>query len=572
MNVQSIYNIAQICALHNISNAILSPGSRCAPLVVGFSRHEAIDTRVIIDERSAGYIALGVAQQTNKPSILVCTSGTAALNYAPAIAEAYFLQVPLLVLTADRPPEWIGQQDGQTIHQVELYGKHVKRSYQLPVDTSCRDAEWHFERVISEAINMANQEPKGPVHLNIPIREPFYPQMGELVGFKDNVKVIRCIEPELRLTASQWQRMIEKINRCKKVLILCGQNILSNELKTSLDCILQLTNVVLCGDILANLHGVENASRFVDGILALQNDAEIEVLRPDLLITFGQSVLSRNVKAFFMKCHAQEHWHIQPSPVAADTFQSLTDVVQVKPEYFFQHLAQVFSGYTQEIDYRSRWKQLESSTLQALNESLSSIHSFSELHIMNSILGKIDNDCILHLGNSMSVRYANMFNVRNPDIKVYCNRGTSGIDGSVSTALGHALVSDKLNILIIGDVSVLYDRNAFWNRHIPDNFKIIVLNDSGGGIFKLIDGPSSLVELNECFVTHQTFDTSHIAREAGLKYINCDSAHSLDEGLDCFLDSDTGKSILEIFTDSDVNTSAFNEYKKILKSNFERLR
>jgi 2-succinyl-5-enolpyruvyl-6-hydroxy-3-cyclohexene-1-carboxylate synthase len=569
VNIQSIYNIAQICAAQHIANAILSPGSRCAPLLVGFSRHPAIATRVIIDERSAAYIALGIAQQTRNPVVLVCTSGTAALNYAPAIAEAYFLQVPLLVLTADRPAEWIEQQDGQTIHQTELYGKHVKKFYQLPVDTSAADAQWHFERVVSEAIILSRQEPQGPVHLNIPVREPFYPKIGEQISFNLDVKIIRCIEAESILTASQWQDLLCKIDSCEKVLILCGQYIPGKELKSALQQISKTGSMVLCSDILANLHGV--AVSFADGILALQSDAEVEALKPDLLITFGLSVLSKNVKAFFRKCHVQKHWHIQPSALAADAFQSLTDVVQVKPEYFFVHLAQLLRDRAQNTEFRLRWQQLQTASVQALNQSLHLTQTFSGLQLMRSILNRTDKQCILHLGNSMSVRYANMFGVQNPDIDVYCNRGTSGIDGCVSTALGHALVSDKLNILVVGDVSVLYDRNAFWNRYIPDNFRVIVMNDFGGGIFRLIEGPGNCAELDECFVAHQRMDASHIAEEAGFDYIRCDSFPALENGLDCLFDPAAGKMILELFTDREVNTLAFNHYKMLLKNHCQKL-
>ena len=173
--LQPIWNIAHICYKHGIENVIISPGSRSAPLTLAFARHENLNCKVVADERSAAFVALGIAQQTGKPVVLICTSGSAAYNYAPAIAEAYFQQIPLLVLTADRPPEWIDQLDGQTIRQNNIYGKHVKESYTLPVDLSHKDAIWHVGRIVSEAINLSKTYPFAPVHINAPFREPFYP-------------------------------------------------------------------------------------------------------------------------------------------------------------------------------------------------------------------------------------------------------------------------------------------------------------------------------------------------------------------------------------------------------------
>lgn len=175
---QAIYDIAEICAQHGIQNAVLCPGSRCAPLTLAFANHAAITCRTLSDERSAGFIGLGLAQQTHTPSVLVCTSGSAAYNFAPSVAEAFFQQIPLVVFTADRPAEWIDQWDGQTIRQENIFGGHVKRAYNLPSD-SHPDSVWHINRVVNEAIALAQTFPAGPVHINVPLREPLYPQAGE---------------------------------------------------------------------------------------------------------------------------------------------------------------------------------------------------------------------------------------------------------------------------------------------------------------------------------------------------------------------------------------------------------
>ena len=179
MRLQPIYDIAELCARKGLVNAVLCPGSRCAPLTVAFTRHPKITTRTFSDERSAGFIALGMAQQSGSPTVMVCTSGTAAYNFAPSVAEAYFSQTPLIIFTADRPAEWIAQHDGQTIHQSEIFGKHVKESYQLPQEYDHADSQWAINRIVNEAINISLEEPRGPVHINAPFREPLYPERSE---------------------------------------------------------------------------------------------------------------------------------------------------------------------------------------------------------------------------------------------------------------------------------------------------------------------------------------------------------------------------------------------------------
>ncbi len=563
MNLQSIYNIAEIFAFHGIKHAVISPGSRCAPLILAFSRHPSFETKIVPDERCAAYIALGMAQQSNRPVALICTSGTAALNYAPAIAEAFYQQVPLLILTADRPPEWLDQQDGQTIRQAGCYGKHVKESYLLPVDTSCPDDQWYFERLVSEAVNLANHTPKAPVHLNVPVREPFYPLAGASIEFNSTVKVIRNFQADLRLSVQHWERLISQIHRYKKILIVCGQNQIDDGLKYALSQLGQRCQFAIYGDILSNLHGVEQSRQAIDAALAYINESQKKTLCPDLLITFGQSVLSKHWKIFLRHFSINEHWHIQSVPVTADTFQSLTSVIEVEPEYFFAGLLQRIEKSVQ-ADYRSNWAQLEEISRQVVQETINQTDSFAELPVMAQIMRQVDQACILHLGNSMPVRYANLFRLKNPGCKVFGNRGTSGIDGCVSTAVGYASLSRQLNIVIVGDMTALYDRNAFWNDLIAENFKLIVLNNQGGGIFTLINGPYQMPELDEFFVTKQPFNLENQAHEFNFNYFRSDSWPSLENALDAFFKA-KGPCILEIFTKHAINRAVFEQYQQNLK-------
>jgi 2-succinyl-5-enolpyruvyl-6-hydroxy-3-cyclohexene-1-carboxylate synthase len=223
LRLQPIFDIAEICAWHGIHQAIVCPGSRCAPLTLAFSRHEEITCRTVSDERSAGFVALGIAQQTRMPAVLVCTSGSAAYNFAPAVAEAYFQETPLIILTADRPKEWLDQQDGQTIRQDNLFGKHVKKYYELPQDYNHQETPWHIHRIINEAILASQEYPKGPVHINVPLREPLYPEANEKIGFTKKVKKVAVGKSEQLITQKENKKILQKLwhhrTRCYSLLV-----------------------------------------------------------------------------------------------------------------------------------------------------------------------------------------------------------------------------------------------------------------------------------------------------------------------------------------------------------------
>ncbi|RYG01516.1 MAG: 2-succinyl-5-enolpyruvyl-6-hydroxy-3-cyclohexene-1-carboxylic-acid synthase, partial [Chitinophagaceae bacterium] len=270
MILQPINDIAAICALHGIEEAVLCPGSRSAPLTLAFVRHSGIRTRTITDERSAAFIALGIAQQTKKPVVLVCTSGTAALNFAPAIAEAFYQQIPLLVLTADRPPEWIDQHDGQAIKQQNIYGGHVKKSFQVPVDLTHPDAAWHTNRIINEAINLTQVYPAGPTHINVPFREPFYPVEGEVYSFSKNPRIIKSWSVAASLTENCLSQLQEIISQSKRVLVIAGLNAPDKKLQEAINRASQANSLVFIPDITSNLtsvaHAILNPDRILSGI------------------------------------------------------------------------------------------------------------------------------------------------------------------------------------------------------------------------------------------------------------------------------------------------------------------
>lgn len=548
-----IYNIAEVCAQLGVKDIILSPGSRCAPLTIAFNRHPDVSVRTISDERSAAYIALGLSLGTKNPVGLVCTSGTAAANYLPAVAEAFYQKVPLIVFTADRPPEWINQQDNQAIQQYNLYGKHVKQYYQLPVDLSHKDAKWHMVRSVSEAINNAKEYPKGPVHVNVPFREPFYPDKDTVIKF-DSLRIpFISVNKSGEFIFSDALR--EKLHSSKSIIILGGQQEYDEGITNILSS-LSNKGIPVIGDVISNLHDVKDIINHPDLFLAQK---ENKILKPDLIISFGDNILSKNIKTFFRNNKADNHWHIQSAGQIADTFQSITNVIRTSPKSFFKYLNE--EKLTLHSDFKEKWIQSEGSITKKVKKYLEE-NPEGELAAVSHFLKVVPQNTNLHLANSMAVRYANIVGLPlNRGIEVFANRGTSGIDGCNSTAVGVSLSNPgQQNYLITGDMAFLYDRNAFWHNYPYDNLKILVLNNGGGGIFRLIDGPAELPELEEYFETRQRFKAENTAKEFGFEYYNAIHASDIST-LKPTLDSSGAKFLIEYFSDSKLNQKEFKRFK-----------
>ncbi|QOI98595.1 MAG: 2-succinyl-5-enolpyruvyl-6-hydroxy-3-cyclohexene-1-carboxylic-acid synthase [Flammeovirgaceae bacterium] len=564
MSNQPIYDIAEICARKGIIQVVLCPGSRCAPLTLAFTRHPKIRCRTFSDERSAGFVALGIARQTKQAVVLVSTSGTAGYNYAPAVAEAFFSETPLVVITADRPTEWIAQHDGQTIYQHNLYGKHVKNSYTLPQNYDHPDDCWHINRIINQAINLANAQPKGPVHVNAPFREPFYPEHGETFSYSKDIRIIDEDSPVF-LAESLKEKLTAALEGKRKILVVAGQH----DGNPALTDVLQTTaaNLPVITGVLSNLHNLKKGIRYADSFLG-KIPAETEIkLKPDLLISFGKSVISKNLKLFLRKFPDLEHWHIQPYTTATDPFQNLRKTIVADPTDFFDFLNSI--RLTLSIPYAEDWKAEENRIAQLHKHYFSQLR-ISELDLVSRVLAKLPAGCNLHLANSMSVRYAELIGLQpHQQVTVYSNRGTSGIDGCTSTAVGHCLSSDALQVLITGDLAFFYDRNAFWHSYPMANLRVVLLNNHGGIIFKLIDGPADLPEADEYFVTRQPLTAKNICAEFGFDYLPVKSAESLRTLLEDFFMPDSKTKLLELESRIDLNKQVFENFKQILSQRHE---
>ena len=572
--LQPIINIAEICAQKGIERVVVSPGSRSAVLTLAFARHPQIAVTVIADERSAGFVALGLAQATGKTVGVVCTSGSAAYNLAPAVVEAYFQQVPLLIFTADRPKEWIHQQDGQTMYQSDLFGKHVDASFDLPADYQHPDSVWFIERTINHAINLTQQKPYLPIHVNVPIREPFYPKPDEPFVYDRGVRIIEKHTTDYSLDNVTWHRFFEIWNNCENKLVAVGQLLPSQIDKPKLlKCMADLsqeTGVVVLGDIFSN---VPNSTDFVTKHDTILLDSKNHAaLKPDLLITVGNSFISKSFKQFIKVNPPKYHWHVSESKELIDTFQTLTDQVTCTPIYFFEKVLDSIDAEKvknqdfdeEDFEYLPKWQLLnQRATLAGLRFFRNQV-IFNEFFAVADILTQLPQNSILQLANSMSVRYANFIGVgAEQHIDVYCNRGTSGIDGCTSTAVGFAIANPNRNVILItGDIAFFYDRNAFWNQHFPTNLKIILLNNQGGNIFRMIDGPASQPELETYFETPHGLDAKGVAVEFNLAYFMADTFEAYQTAVNKFLLLNGQSAIFEIITERTTNARVFVDFKE----------
>jgi 2-succinyl-5-enolpyruvyl-6-hydroxy-3-cyclohexene-1-carboxylate synthase len=571
--LQPIYDIAALCAARQIRQAVLCPGSRNAPLILAFSKHPDIISRSISDERSAAFIALGISQQLGLPAVVVSTSGSAAYNFAPAVAEAYFAHTPLLVITADRPTEWVGQQDGQTIFQQDIFGNHVKRCYQLPQEYEHPDNVWAINRMVNEAINLAQQSPKGPVHINVPLREPLYPG-DHGTAYSADIRLMEDVTPSRHVRSEATGRIMAEWAHENRVLVVCGQQDADPSLRDAVSDSTRRLHLPLVADALSNLHGVNDAMRNADLFLGNAPASLLEQLKPELLITFGESVLSKNLKTFLRTYKPRRHWHIQAAGDVADTFKSITSIFRVDPTVFFQFLADMplppAYREAQQTHYKNRWAREE----EHINSLLATFYPQQELgeaEVVMNALRNLPPACNVHLANSMSVRYATQAGLLPSQelVRVYANRGTSGIDGCSSTAVGHSLASPLPNLLVTGDVAFFYDRNAFWHNYPIPNLRILLLNNHGGGIFRMIDGPGDVKEIDEFLVTRQPLTGKKLCEEFGFEYNVLDSRRKMSNAIADLLEPSGRPKLLELNTAVDTNKNILLSLKRIIKDSYE---
>nr|WP_321243702.1 thiamine pyrophosphate-binding protein [uncultured Psychroserpens sp.] len=575
--------VIQLCKVKNIKHIVISPGSRNAPLTLGFTNDDFFNCYSIVDERCAAFFALGIAQQIKEPTAVVCTSGSALLNYYPAVAEAFYSDIPLVVLSADRPKHLIGIGDGQTVNQKDVFENHVLYSANLKLDLKddsrhsnkeelpiFKNLENKLERFlglqegiqsdnetkINQAINFARFK-KGPVHINIPFDEPLYETVEELsVNPKAqelDIKTPKIDQAELKDCIDEWYVS-------KKKMILIG--VLSpNQIEQQwLDDLANDDSVIVFTETTSNVHH-QKFFPSIDKMMAPLETADFKNLQPEILVTIGGLIVSKKIKAFLREFQPKHHWHVGDKN-ANDTFFCLNKHIVAKPNDFFAEFLPKIT-HVAKSNYLDQWTVVKQWRHKKHLEYVKQI-PFSDFKAFNLMLKSIPNNTILQLGNSSTIRYTQLFNM-NPSLEVFCNRGTSGIDGSTSTAIGCAVVNTKQTTFITGDLSFFYDSNALWNNYRPKNFRIIVVNNEGGGIFRILPGPKNTDNFDYFFETKHNLTAKQLCEMYDFEYVTADDEGNLETALKSFYNKSNQPRLLEVFTPRTENDSILLDYFKFVK-------
>ena len=542
-------SIIEICLAKGITNIIISPGSRNAPLTIGFAQNPNFTCYSIADERCAAFFALGIAQQTKKPTAIICTSGSALLNYYPAFAEAFYSQIPLIVISADRPQSKIDIGDGQTIRQENVYQNHSVFNANLTEEAS-EENDLKINKAIETAILQ-----KGPVHINAPFEEPLY-QTVEALSVHPKITAIE--ENIGTKTIENIEEFVSIWNSAKCKLIMVGVNE-ANSIDTEIvQNFAKDPSIVVLTETTSNLHHPTFINS-IDTLITPFEDVDFQEFQPEILVTFGGMIVSKRIKAFLRKYKPKQHWHIDTLR-AYDTFDAKTKHIVMQPNNFFNDLLSktIFT----ESDYFSKTDKIYDLRKIRKQEYLSKI-PFSDFQVFEKIIESLPKNSQLQISNSSAIRYAQLIDI-DDSIEVFCNRGTSGIDGSTSTAIGASVGSQKQNVFITGDISFLYDSNALWNSYIPKNFKIILINNGGGGIFRILPGHEEKPVFNTYFETSHHLTAEHLAKMYKMNYLTASDLDSLNEGIEKLYSQNDIPAILEIFTPTLDNNVILNQFFKEL--------
>jgi 2-succinyl-5-enolpyruvyl-6-hydroxy-3-cyclohexene-1-carboxylate synthase len=545
---------------NGIRHVVICPGSRNAPLTLSFTRHPEITCYSLVDERSAAFTALGMAVALNQTVAIVCTSGTAVLNFYPAICEAYYSQIPLLVITADRPVEMIDNWDGQCIRQTEIFEKHILGSFTfnplLP--------DFNF----NEAIGLCRWPKKGPVHINVPLAEPLYEVKNEEFNYENltlEYSDDRTKEEDKNKRLSVGVLTKRNLENYKKIILFAGADAYGARLKENFDTLKLEGKVVVLADIISGLHDAQSITNW-DAICTLADLELKQHLKPDLLITIGKFTVSKGFKKFIRDNKPAEHWHVTPNHTIANPFDTNPEEIEVDESDFLRWL--LTSSQNTDGNYFNEWKTA-SEQISFLMENLFLNATFNEFSVAKAIIEYLPKFSHLHLANSMPVRFISFLAEKANNIEIYGNRGTSGIDGSTSTAVGTSLLNNKPTFLLTGDLSFFYDINGLWNKYLKPNFKIIVLNNGGGGIFRLIDGPNDLPERESYFATQSTRNCELMAQEFGFRYFKAGDFYSVLTKFDEFCSENKRPAILEIFVKAESTVEFYNSFKNLVTSYLE---
>ncbi|TVQ44787.1 MAG: 2-succinyl-5-enolpyruvyl-6-hydroxy-3-cyclohexene-1-carboxylic-acid synthase [Saprospirales bacterium] len=560
-NTVVISMLGNLLKSYGVSQILVSPGSRNAPIALGFKSMNFFKMHAVVDERSSAFIAAGIALQTKKPVAIICTSGSAALNYAPGIAEAFYQKIPLIAITADRPAAWINQLEGQTINQIDLFSNYIRNSISLPSEPPNSENLIYLKRQINQSLSSTRYPVPGPVHINVPLSEPLYekPLIDDLLVNQD--LIINIHHPDLTLTEDQKVSISKLLSQSSKLMFIIGQMETDNGLSHILEKIEKDHKAVILTEHTSNVITPECIScidRTIEGI------SEDEIYSPDLLITFGEAIVSKKIKRWLIDCPSFKHIHITEDTTGqiVDTFQRISNTIIANIPDALVSISEIPKTKTKEKQsFFNKWTALAKKARQKHEEYLDRL-PYSDLSVFKKLFENIPKGSKIHLANSSPVRYAQLFDIQG-EFGFLSNRGVSGIDGSVSTAVGYSKVDpDNWNTLITGELGFLYDSNALFNKLVSDNLIIIVINNSGGNIFKIIPGPTDFEGSDELIIFDHQYKCKGIAENFGIQYTAVQSIDKIDSVLSQAYQGKKAQ-IIEIITPKESSETLKNYFKFI---------
>lgn len=513
-----------------VSRVCLCPGSRSTPLALLLRRHPAMTTWVHLDERSAAFFALGMAKAGREPVVLVATSGTAAVNFAPAIVEAYYARVPLLVLTADRPPELRGVGALQTIDQVRLYGSQVKWFVDMPLPEATEEAVGYARTIACRAVAITRADAPGPVHLNFPFREPLIPADPEPSPDRDE-RMKSARRPAVSVTQAPRRpdpadlaALAVELHVVRRGLIICGPQ---DDLHFPA-AVVQLAaelDMPLLADPLSQVRcGSHHDSCVIDSYDAfLRDERLVRDLAPKIILRFGVTPISKPLLLYLQRYAACRQVLIEEGDGWHDPAASASEVVYAQPRAWCEALLVALRSMpdpSRQVSWRACWQEVGRQTRAILNKSLRQSTDFCEPRVFTELATLLPESATVFVGNSMPVRDLDTFFAGDRrSVRFLANRGASGIDGVVSTALGASVVSAEPLVLVIGDLSFYHDLNGLFaaKRH-GLQATIILLHNDGGGIFSFLPQAEDQEHFEELFSTPHGLDFRAAADLYGLAY------------------------------------------------------
>ena len=598
-NKENVNILTSLLVAHGVRHAVVCPGSRNAAIVHNLNECEDITCYPVTDERSAGFQALGLSMAEGYQPVVVCvTSGSALLNLYPAVAEAYYQQIPLIVISADRPAQWINQLDGQTLPQPDALGQMVRKAVSLPEVLEGEQQEemhWYCNRLVNEALLKSMGRVKGPVHINVPISEPFYSFTKETLPVERKIEVAYCRANIDTFDGTPFECVLE----AKRPLLIIGQ--LDNTEKY-VDLLAYIDRMPILWESLAMppyLYKVQeelgedwNKTTLYGAFENLLDEIkDDERFRPDLVVYIGGHIVSKKLKSYLRSLKGVEQIRISQEADIEDTFMHLTKVMDLPNSDAMSWLGN-FGWHNHWEDYRKLWMEAlaksyerkenfkpEFSSLATVKEFFSQLQKVEPQDFKAFTLGGKDahDDGIydrkfdtflpgmmssVFSGNSSAIRLMNQY----ADRHVYCNRGVNGIEGSLSTAVGFSMCkngADKHVYCVLGDLSFFYDQNALWNRNLNGKLRIIVLNNGGGAIFGKFQGLKESQAREEMVMAKHHATAEGICSQNDIKYLAAHTMEEMEQGISQLIHAESERPmLLEIFTDMDVDNEMLEAIQK----------